>query len=140
MRSWISAELDQGGQPMVIGLGHQLPLPGLLYERVHTTTIDRRLHDGSRWPLPVGMTDDSVEISVFRILGADQSYAYRDTDLHVGLRWGLIRSGFHDPEVFRARAAPPGPMVTAKSPFRSVAIRRRHSASRFWALRNPTRN
>ncbi|HEX7173443.1 MAG TPA: glycosyltransferase family 39 protein [Candidatus Limnocylindria bacterium] len=101
MRSWISRELDESKEPIVIGVGDELPVPGLLYERVHTTTMDRRFHLGSRRPLPNRMEDDSVEISVFRILGADQSQAYRDTDLHVGLRWDVIRSGFHDPEVFQ---------------------------------------
>ena len=101
MRSWVSHELDRGNQPLVIGVGDELPVPGLLYERIHAATLNRHFHDGSRRPLPVGMTNDSVNISVFRILEADPSYGYRDIDLHVGLRWGLIRSGFHDPEVFQ---------------------------------------
>jgi len=46
------------------------------------------------------MTEDKVEISVFRILGADPEYGYRGVDLHAGLKWGLTRSGFHDPERF----------------------------------------
>lgn len=100
-RSWVSHELNGGNEPIVIGVGNELPIPGLRYERIHAATLVRDFHDGSRRPLPEGMTSDKVDITVFRILGVDESYTYADTDLHVGLRWGLVRTGFHDPEVFQ---------------------------------------
>ena len=99
-RSWIARQFDRGNEPVVIAVGHELPMPGLRYERIHAATLVRDFHDGSRRPLPTGMTSDSVDISVFRITGVDETYTYSDTDLHVGLRWGLVRTGFHDPEKF----------------------------------------
>lgn len=98
MRSWLANELEAGREPTVIGLGHELPLSGLRYERVHTATLTRRFHDGSRRPLPHQMATDSADISIFRILGDDPSYGYRDIDLQFGLRWHVDRTGFHEPE------------------------------------------
>jgi Dolichyl-phosphate-mannose-protein mannosyltransferase len=97
--TWVSRELAEGRQPLVLTVERQIFIPGLQYEPVHTEFLRRRQHRGSPTPLPTEVVDEATEINVFRVIGADEAYPYRDINLVAGLVWGATRTGFHDREL-----------------------------------------
>jgi hypothetical protein len=99
--TWVAAELGSGHEPLVLGVGRELLLPGLRVELGHTTALTRLQHRGTPTPLPTEVTNDTKEISIFRIVGADEAYGFRDINLVDGLNWGETARGLHDRELYQ---------------------------------------
>jgi hypothetical protein len=95
---WTSDELAAGRRPTVLGTGTEIRLHGLRYERTMTVTLNRQMHDGVSRPPPTEISAPAVDVSIFRILGADEAFSYRGANLVRGLVWDVERAGFHDPE------------------------------------------
>lgn len=95
---WISVELEAGRQPVVVGVGELLDVPGLAIARVGEQTLSRRQHRGTATPPPTERAKTDTLVGVFRIDGEDPTFTFRDVNLVYDLVWGAQRSGFHDRE------------------------------------------